>query len=172
MASLFLIRHAEPEITGVLLGQLNPPLSHNGRLQAAHALPSLHVDTVWTSPLRRAVETAQFVHASHVVELEELREIDQGEWTGKTWSEIETHWSDLAAQKTKDWFHVAAPNGESWAGFMNRIRCAWRIVQSGSGTAALIGHQAVNAALKHLIDGSDPLHFTQSYGEVIRLEYS
>lgn len=171
MASLFLIRHAEPEITGVLLGQLDPPLSSNGRLQAAEALSSLRVDTVLVSPLRRATETARFINASRVVELKDLREIDQGEWTGKTWSEIETEWTDLAVQKTKDWLRITAPGGESWARFMNRIRSAWAIVQAAPGPAAVVGHQAVNAALKHLIDGSDPLRFTQNYGEVIRVEY-
>jgi len=171
MAFLFLIRHAEPEITGVMLGQLDPPLSPNGRVQAVDVLSALQVDTVWTSPLRRAIETAQSIRAHHVVELTELREIDQGEWTGRTWSEIEIQWNDLAAQKTWDWLGIAAPGGESWADFIDRIGQAWTRIRTGRGPTAVVGHQAVNAALKHLIDGSDPLEFTQQYGEVIRLEY-
>jgi broad specificity phosphatase PhoE len=170
MASLFLIRHAEPEITGVLLGQLDPPLSRGGRIQAG-TLSAIEVEIAWTSPLRRATETAGFISANRIVEIPELREIHQGEWTGKAWTEIEAGWPDLASAKSNDWLGAAAPGGESWPDFEKRVRTAWHAVRSGPTPAAIIAHQGVNAALKYLIDGSDPIQFTQGYGQVIRLEY-
>jgi broad specificity phosphatase PhoE len=170
MASLFLIRHAEPEVKGVLLGQMDPALSRRGRIQAA-ALGRIKVEIAWTSPLRRAMETAHFVCADRVREIPELREIDQCEWTGKTWVEVEAQWGHLALRKSSDWLGVTAPRGESWTHFLERVRKAWAIVCAESAPAAIIAHQGVNAALKFLIDGSDPLQFTQAYGEVIRLEY-
>ncbi len=169
MASLFLIRHAEPQITGVLLGQLDPPLSDAGRIQA-ETLSDVEVEIVWTSPLRRAKETAHFVRANRI-EIPELREIDQGEWTGKSWAEIEARWGDLALRKSNDWLGISAPGGESWPEFLERIGKAWVVVRAGVAPAAIVAHQGVNAALKFLIDGSDPTQFTQGYGEVIQLEY-
>lgn len=171
MASLFLIRHAEPEIRGVLLGQMDPPLSRHGRIQAA-ALADIQVEIAWTSPLHRATETAQFIRADRVREIPELREIDQGEWTGKSWAEVEARWGELALRKSKDWLGIPAPGGESWADFLVRVAKAWTTVRTGSLPTAVIAHQGVNAALKFLIDGSDPLQFTQQYAEVIQLEHN
>ena len=171
MASIYLIRHDEPEMKGALLGQMDPPLSDAGREHAARALGGMHVPLAWTSPLLRAKDTAVFLHAAKVVEVPALREIDHGEWTGKTWAEIELGWAALASQKSADWLGIAAPGGEEWTTFLDRVRVAWRMIREGPSDSAVVAHQGVNAALAHLIKGRDPLEFTQGYGEVIHLEY-
>jgi broad specificity phosphatase PhoE len=170
MPTLYLIRHGQPDVTGVLLGQMDPPLSPAGR-DAAAALCAVRVAAVWTSPLCRARETATFIPASSLTELAELKEIGQGEWTGKRWSEIEATWPDLALRKASDWLGIAAPGGESWACFLARVEQAWKIVRAGPSPAAVVAHHGVNAALLYLIQGRDPLTFTQQYGEVIEVEY-
>jgi len=171
MASFFLIRHGKPAITGVMLGQSDPPLSPAGKAQAAEVLAELRVDIIWTSPLRRARETADLIPGARIHELPQLQEIDQGEWTGKTWTEIEANWPDLASQKQSDWFGLPAPGGETWTDFLARIQAAWTIIRQGPSPAAIVGHQGVNAALMHLIAGKDPLEFNQQYSEVIELDY-
>jgi alpha-ribazole phosphatase len=171
MATFFLIRHGEPEITGVMLGQMDPPLSLAGRVQSSAALGDIEVEVVWTSPLRRARETAGLVRAQRVTEIPDLREIDQGEWTGLAWVEIERRWGDLASRKASDWLGIPAPGGETWDVFLDRIRRAWDVIRVGPTPAAIIGHQGVNAALLHLIDGRNPAEFNQGYGEVIRFDY-
>ena len=171
MATIFLIRHGEPEITGVFLGQLDPPLSPKGQVDSKAQLSQLSVEIVWVSPLRRAWQTAIFIQAARFVSIPQLREIDQGEWSGKTWAEIEATWGDLALKKSADWLNVPAPGGETWTHFMDRIRTAWDLIRSGPSPAAIVAHQGVNAALAHLIDGRDPLQFAQQYGEVFPLEY-
>jgi len=171
MASFFLIRHAKPSIAGVMLGQSDPPLSPAGKAQAAEALAKLRVEIVWASPLRRARETADLIPGAPVQELSQLREIDQGEWTGRTWTEIEANWPDLAAQKQSDWFSLPAPGGETWIDFLARIQTAWTIIRQGPLPAAIVAHHGVNAALMHLIAGKDPLEFNQQYSEVIELDY-
>ncbi len=159
MATLFLIRHAEPERTGVMLGQLDPALSAAGVQQAA-TLAKLTVSIVWSSPLRRARQTAGLIGAP-VIELPELRELDQGEWTGKSWPEIEAQWPELAARKLENWIGIPAPEGEPWEIFVARIRTAWNRIRSGPEPAAIVAHQAVNAALLHLIEGRDPVAHSQ-----------
>jgi len=170
MPLLYLIRHGKPEITGVMLGQMDPPLSEEGRRQAA-ALATLQIEVAWTSPLRRARETAACMASSRITELTELKEMDLGDWTGKTWDAIENAWPDLAARKIADWLGWAAPAGEDWHEFLNRVRNAWNSIKAGPFPAAVVAHEGVNAALMHLIQGSDPLQFRQGYGEVIRVEY-
>ena len=171
MALLYLIRHGEPEIRGVMLGQMDPPLSIQGRLDVAAAFEGLAVETVWSSPLLRARETAALIRCQRVAEIAELREVDQGEWTGKTWAEVEAEWPDLAAQKLEDWLGASAPRGEDWNTVLERVRCAWNVVKAGPNPTAIVGHQGVNSALLYLIAGRDPLQFQQAYGEVIRVEY-
>jgi alpha-ribazole phosphatase len=171
MATLYLIRHGKPEVTGVMLGQLDPPLSGDGRTCATAALSRIDVEVVWTSPLSRARETAELICSHSLVELPDLREIDQGDWTGKTWTEIEVNWPELAARKSSDWLGVAAPGGESWSGFLERVNRAWNTIRAGAMPAAITGHQGVNAALMYLIEGRDPLEFVQGYGEVIQVEF-
>lgn len=164
MATVFLIRHEEPEVRGVFLGQLDPPLSARGRAAAAQ-LCEIEAAAIYTSPLRRAAETAAFLRGEPVT-LDELREISYGEWTGRTWAEIESAWSDVA-----DWHSITPPGGEPWPAFLQRVDAAWTRIRAGAFPAAIVAHQGVNAALAALIAGRDPLSFTQNYGEVIQLEY-
>jgi broad specificity phosphatase PhoE len=172
MATLYLIRHAEPQITGVLLGLLDSPLSPAGRQHAEQALSGIEVNVAYCSPLLRARQTAAFLHAAHSVEMAALREVDYGHWTGKTWAEVEQQWPELAAQKCADWLGVSAPGGESWQEVLDRIGPVCQAIRSGATPAAVVAHQGVNAALASLLANRNPLEFTQRYGEVIRVEYS
>jgi broad specificity phosphatase PhoE len=171
MAKIFLIRHGEPEICGVLLGQSDPSLSVVGREQAREALGDLRPSIVWTSPLRRATETAAVIAKARICERAELREVDMGDWTGLTWKQIERSWDELARKKLADWFGVPAPGGESWPVFLSRVQGAWEVIRRGPANAAVVAHQGVHAALRYLIDGRDPVEFRQQYCEVISLVY-
>jgi glucosyl-3-phosphoglycerate phosphatase len=171
MAKIFLIRHGEPEIRGVLLGQSDPSLSAFGREQAREVLADLRPGIVWTSPLRRARETAALVANARICEREELREMDMGEWTGLTWKQVEHSWEELAREKMADWFGVPAPGGESWPVFLSRVQRAWAVIRYGPANAAVVAHHGVHAALRFLIDGRDPAQFQQQYCEVISLDY-
>ncbi|MDQ6704409.1 MAG: histidine phosphatase family protein, partial [Acidobacteriota bacterium] len=75
-------------------------------------------------------------------------------------------------RKAADWLGVAAPGGESWQELLKRIETVWRAVRTGPEPAAVVAHQAVNAALANLIEGRDPLRFEQQYGEVTVMTYA
>ena len=171
MAVLYLIRHGEPEIQGVFLGRLDPPLSAVGYEHVSRVMSDIEVKVAYSSPLRRARETARYLRSPRILEVNNLREIDYGKWTGKTWAEVEADWSELAARKCTDWLGVSAPEGESWSDVLDRIRPVWETICRGETPAAVVAHQGVNAALATLIDGRNPLEFNQQYGEVIRVEY-
>lgn len=166
MPKLYLVRHAEPAVTGALLGQSDPPLSAKGREQA-HAAP-LNVRVFYTSPLRRARETAELMAGGERIEvLPDLREISHGEWNGKNWSAIERDYPEIAAQKGKDWFGVTAPGGEDWQAFVSRIDAAFERIMQGPFPAAVVAHLAVNARIAHRLCGIHPLQFTQGYCELL-----
>lgn len=92
-----LIRHAQSEwnAVGRWQGHGDPPLSAEGRRQAARVAAELHgtdLDLVVASDLRRARETALAVVADRGIPIEYdvgLRELDVGRWTGLTREQIE-----------------------------------------------------------------------------------
>jgi alpha-ribazole phosphatase len=162
MPSLFLVRHAEPAVTGALLGALDPPLSAAGRAQAATLLNDVNLAMVYSSPLRRALETAQLMARDSPIEiLNDLREISHGDWDGLTWSEIEARDPELATRKLADWRGVAAPRGEPWNQFAARVKLAFDHIRLGPRPAAIVAHAAVNQLLGHI---------DQQYGEVYALD--
>lgn len=170
MPQLYLIRHAAPESTGVLLGRSDPPLSAEGRAQALN----IRIDCarLYTSTLRRARETAALMsHGRPIFEWPELAEMSLGLWDGLAWSEIEGQWPDLAASKLKDWFGVTPPGGESWDEVCERVERIYGLIRRGPMPAAVVAHVGINAALAYIAAGYDPLKFHQEYCGVVILEF-
>jgi broad specificity phosphatase PhoE len=162
MPNLFLVRHAEPAITGVLLGALDPPLSEAGRKHAAAILNGVNLAMVYSSPLRRALETAQSIARGAPVEiLDDLREISHGDWDGLTWNEIQARDLELAARKLAHWRGITAPRGELWNEFAARVTHAFDHIRGGPRPAAIVAHAAVNQLLGAI---------DQSYGDVYELD--
>jgi alpha-ribazole phosphatase len=156
MPGLFVVRHCEPALTGVILGQCDPPLSEAGRVHAASL--ELNVAIVYSSPLRRALETAGKIARGAPIEIVgDLREITYGAWDGRTWNEIESEDPELAARKLADWRGVTPPGGEDWKKFVARVSGAFQRIRQGPRPAAIVAHAAVN----HVIANVD-----QPYGGV------
>ena len=96
MTELILARHGETDWNrqNRFQGHADPPLNAVGRRQSAELAEALVGETiarVYTSPLRRAAETAEIIArrlALEVEPLEPLREIDVGAWSGLTRDEI------------------------------------------------------------------------------------
>ncbi len=171
MSTLYLIRHACPAVAGVLLGQSDPPLSDKGRNDAYCAFSAFTVQRIYSSPLRRATETAVFLQSpSAVTELDGLAEISLGAWDGKSWDEVQRCDPALASRKSEDWFGVTPPGGESWMAFAGRVITALDIVRSGPMPAAVVAHLAVNSVIAATILGSSSGQFQQAYCEVIELD--
>jgi broad specificity phosphatase PhoE len=171
MRTLYLIRHACPAVEGVLLGQSDPPLTDRGRRDAHRTLSGLEVKRVYSSPLRRAMETAAFLPSpTEVTVLDELAEISLGAWDGKCWEEVQRADPELANRKSEDWFGVTPPGGESWSAFNTRVLKALDQVRSGPLPAAIVAHSAVNSVIAASLLGAPPIQFQQAYCEVIEFD--
>ncbi len=75
VTEVLLIRHGEQDfnLQGVVGDWIDPPLSEQGRLQArllGEALSTKHLDAVFASSLKRAVETAREVARHHDLEVQ------------------------------------------------------------------------------------------------------
>jgi len=97
VTTILLARHGETDWNreGRFQGHADPPLNRSGRSQAVElsvALMPEELAAVYSSPLQRALETAEVVAAAHgleVVRLDALREVDVGSWSGLTRAEVE-----------------------------------------------------------------------------------
>jgi broad specificity phosphatase PhoE len=97
VTTVFLARHGESDWNAAnrFQGRIDRPLTELGR-QQAHALAealaaTAGLDAIYTSPLRRAFDTAEAVGARlglDPVAAEELQEVDVGGWGGLTRDEV------------------------------------------------------------------------------------
>ena len=118
MLTLLLTRHGlTPAGDAILGGQLDVPLAPEGRVQAealTRRLACVRIDRVVSSPMLRALETAQTLAAGRPVEVDErLRELDYGRWEGLTYAEVEAHDPELRARWEHDPAETHSPEGES-----------------------------------------------------------
>lgn len=165
MSGLYLVRHAEPAITGVMLGSLDPPLSARGREQAAALLTSVKLEIVYSSPLRRAVETAEIMARGAPIRiLDGLREISHGDWNGLTWAQIEARDPQIARRKLEDWRGVTAPNGEPYEDFNARVMAAFELIRGGPRPAAIVAHAGVNRRIGKIDQKYGDVHEIDAHG--------
>ncbi len=145
---MFLVRHGATEWneTKRAQGQADIELNEHGRKQAiATAQELAHLDdvqAVYSSDMKRALATAKVIAEAHGIEVTidpDLREIDQGEWTGLTVDEIKVRWPDLWGPARH---YNARPGGESPAQVRKRALAAVaRIVEKHpEGTVIIVSH--------------------------------
>jgi len=102
MTRLVLIRHGQTQWNreGRWQGQADPPLSALGREQAQRAageLRAAQLDHLYSSNLRRAMETAQIIGAAlglAVIPEARLREINLGRWQGMLSDDIQAQYPE------------------------------------------------------------------------------
>ena len=137
----YIIRHGQSEGNAAQLfqGREESPLSEEGRLQAAARGRSLKTalagdgkTLLFSSPLGRAIETAEFIAKeaalSKPVFIDELLEMHLGIWSGKNWDEVKSEepalWSAFMA---KSW--DAIPEAESSSILYERALLAWAVLR-------------------------------------------
>ena len=119
MATIFLMRHGETAWNQQkrVMGRLEIPLSRSGIAQGkriARLLPDLEIRAIYTSPLRRAVETARILakecHRSVKIN-RNLTEVAFGRWQGYRFDDLV---KDEAYHRfLRSPLKVAVPGGET-----------------------------------------------------------
>ena len=164
---LYLIRHGEVEgaAVGKLLGRTDTPLSKRG-LEQSHALADVlteaQLSAVYSSDLQRARMTAEIIANRGNLKVQESsawREIDMGEWEGRTLAALHEESPALVAQVFNDPASFEYPEGESFAAFTARVQSALDqlLITHKSGDVALVVHGGVCRALLGSVLGV-PMH--------------
>jgi broad specificity phosphatase PhoE len=158
---LFLIRHAEVEVTyhRVFGGRIDMNLSPLGQKQAgilAEWLRNKPLDAIYSSPMKRVQQTLAPLllgGAPKPVILDDLREVDFGDWTGHAWEAVREKFGASATE----WLHQIERgmirNGETGTTFRARVEpCLRQIIQNHSGqTVAIACHGGVICMMLSLL---------------------
>jgi broad specificity phosphatase PhoE len=129
MGLSYLLRHGETEWNAEnrLCGRTDVPLSKVGCRQAkslAQCLKSIPFEALYSSPLKRALETARIISESvglQPVPDQRLVELDYGQWEGKTLAEIMENDPKTFCAWDADPGQVAPAGGESGLEAQQRV---------------------------------------------------
>jgi alpha-ribazole phosphatase len=146
--TILLVRHAHVEMAGRFCGVTNPPLSPQGREQAAKLAEELakHPPTrIFSSDLLRAQETAQCIASRTALSIEllpSLREMHFGAWEGLNWDEVTKQDAPYATRWMAEFPLLPAPGGEEFVHFRQRVRSALAEVtaRAAGGRAVVVTH--------------------------------
>ncbi len=143
-------------------GAIDLPLADEGVAQAqttAQRLADVPLAAIYSSPLQRALHTAQIIAAPHDLSahpLPGLRSMNYGDWAGELRADVARRWPDLFRRWRHDPFSVEIPGGERASDLRDRALAAVHETlahHTDGETIALVSHQAITKALSCILTG-------------------
>jgi len=121
MTEIIIARHGQTEwnVAEVFRGRIDIELDETGTKQAgllAEYLGSREIDAIYSSPLKRALKTAEAIARHHSLEVEItplLIDFNFGKWQGLPHREVQEKYKELYAEWTRNPQQVRMPDGES-----------------------------------------------------------
>ncbi len=175
--NLYMVRHGQTAASrdNRFSGSSDPPLTAAGAAMAeafAKAYASLTWDTIYTSPMLRARQTAdplcRLVGAQPAVE-DGLKEIEYGEWEGLEQDEVKARWPEVFEYWADDVASRGTPGGET--AFHVAAR-AMRVVEAirsrhQHGNVLLVSHKATLRIITCALLGLDVRLFRQRLAQPV-----
>jgi broad specificity phosphatase PhoE len=168
MLEIILARHGETEwnVEEVFRGRADVELNETGVQQAerlAEHLSELKIEAVYSSPLKRALDTAEAIARRHKLKVETspgLIDCDFGQWQGLQLQEVKNRYKELYRQWAESPHLVKIPGGESLDMVRERaMRVVNEIVARHRERVVLVSHRVVNKVLICALLGLDNSHF-------------
>lgn len=175
---LILVRHAQPVRMEVSRGSADPPLHPMGSLQAealADLLGKEPIDAVCSSPLRRALQTAEplaSIHGLPVEEHDQLAEYDRASMSYVPVEELrgtdDERWLAMTAGRLAD------PLVDPLQFRARAVEAVEAVVSANPGRrVVVVSHGGVlNAYLGHVLGIDRPLWFEPNYAGLSRVAAS
>jgi broad specificity phosphatase PhoE len=153
ITTLLLIRHGQTDsnTNGHYMGWSQEDLNQKGYEQMqllSKRLADPPINAIYNSPLKRAHATAEAVAKPHKIDpipMDDLIEINLGDWQGLHASEIAKKWPDMWQQSRIDPSVLSWPNGESFAQAVHRSVYAFQsIIKANEGKLiAIVTHDII-----------------------------
>jgi broad specificity phosphatase PhoE len=166
--SIILVRHGQTawNATEVFRGRIDIELDETGLKQAellGEYLSWHELEAIYSSPLKRAVQTAEAIARHHGPAVEiapDLNDMDFGEWQGLSIQEVRSLFREVLEMWTSEPHRVRMPFGESLDDVRQRVLAlVSQIVDKHEGTVVLVSHRVVNKVLICALLGLDNSHF-------------
>jgi len=163
-----LARHGETEwnVEEVFRGRIDIELNETGIKQAellAEYLSDLKIDAIYSSPLRRALKTAEMIASYHKLDVEiapGLIDFNYGKWQGLAHQEVKDKYKGLYAEWISSPDRVKMPAGESLHDVRDRaMGVVGKVIAKYEGIVVLVSHRVVNKVLICALLGLDNYHF-------------
>ncbi len=168
MTEIILARHGETEwnVEEVFRGRIDVELNETGLKQAellGEYLSKLKIEKVYSSPLKRALRTAQGIADYQRLKVEvtpALIDFDFGKWQGLTVGEVKAKYESLYREWLENPQQVKIPGGENLDGVRRRATSlVGSVLDKYDGTVVLVSHRVVNKVLICALLGLDNSHF-------------
>lgn len=168
MTEIILIRHGETKWNreGRFRGRLDVELNETGLKQAellAEYLSETKIDAIYSSPVARAVKTAEAVARHHNLEVilsPGIIDLDFGEWQGMPMQTVKEKYQDIYTGWMKNPHLSRVPGGETLDEVTERtMNMVNQVITEHDGTVVLVSHRVVNKVLTCAMLGLDNSHF-------------
>lgn len=168
MTKIILARHGETEwnVEEVFRGRIDVELNETGVRQAellAEYLQGLKIDAIYSSPLKRALKTAEMIASYRKLDVDiapGLVDFNYGEWQGLPHQEVKDKYQELYTEWVRNPHQVRMPAGESLGDVRNRaFGVVSNVISEHTGTVVLVSHRVVNKVLICALLGLDNSHF-------------
>jgi len=168
MTEIILARHGETKwnVQEIFRGRIDIALNETGIKQAellAEYLCHLKIEAIYSSPLKRALKTAEVIASHHKLDIEiapGLIDLDFGKWQGLPHQEVKDKYKELYAEWISHPDQVKIPAGESLNDVRKRaIGVVNEVTVKHQGTVVLLSHRVVNKVLICALLGLDNSHF-------------
>lgn len=156
---IYLIRHGETDCNrmGRIQGCYDCELNETGIAQAVELSKKVVCENykfsrIYTSPLKRALHTAQIVSEAirvDCVPMDNLKELNFGEWEGLTWDEVRAKYPTQYEEWYENRRDTKVPMGESYQDMLNRnLLAIQHILNTENENIAIVTHGAVIMSLQ------------------------
>jgi phosphoserine phosphatase len=158
MVRLILVRHGHVE--GIhpprFRGRRDLDLSEHGTHQAERTAEriarSWRPTVIYTSPLRRCIQTGAAIArgtGARAEVLDDLNDLHYGDWEWRTHAEVQAEWPEVYERWRAAPHLVRFPNGESLHDLAARVSNVIRLILSydADETVVVVGHDSGNRAL-------------------------
>ncbi len=168
MTTIILARHGETEWNAeeIFRGRVDVDLNEMGIREAellAEHLSYMTIAAVYSSPLKRALQTAEMIARHHDVKVEvspQLIDLDYGEWQGLSRETVRDRYGQLYHEWLNSPQLVKMPAGESLGDVRRRaISLVEDITAKAEDTVVLVSHRVVHKVLICALLALDISHF-------------
>lgn len=180
---IYLVRHCKPQVqegTHLCIGKKDIPLSDKGREQALQLVKyfsDYNINGIYSSPLKRAKETAEIVAGKeyNVVTKSNFSELDVGKWDGLSFDEVKQRYPEEYEERGNNLENYIVEGGESMAMCRKRAMAEmYKTINESAGDIVIVAHAGVIRTILSSLLGismNKTFNYKIDYGSISILNY-